>query len=110
MIHIEDDGKHRVVSDDMNPRIYHEEVKCAKCGEYVPSEEIRYFKDGEKSSAGVGEPRCENCHPDEDEDPRWIDRHSVDCRVCGELVDERECINGPGGEGSVCPKCQQREG
>jgi len=44
---------------------------------------------------------------DEDGVPKWYDRHSVNCAVCGELVDERECVPGPGGEGDVCPKCQK---
>lgn len=39
----------------------------------------------------------------------WIDRHSVNCYFCGELVDERDCSpanaynNNDGG--SICPKC-----
>jgi hypothetical protein len=39
----------------------------------------------------------------------WIERHSVNCIKCGALVDERECIEGPGGEGSICPVCQPKE-
>ena len=37
----------------------------------------------------------------------WIDRHSVNCFVCNDLVDERDCIPGKGGEGDICPKCQK---
>jgi hypothetical protein len=40
--------------------------------------------------------------------PRWVDRHSVNCVVCGTLFDEREGIIGKGGEGTVCPVCQKR--
>lgn len=36
----------------------------------------------------------------------WVDRHSVNCIKCHELVDERECVPGPGGEGDICVKCQ----
>jgi len=38
--------------------------------------------------------------------PTWVDRHSVNCIKCSELVDERDCIPGPGGEGDICRKCQ----
>lgn len=38
--------------------------------------------------------------------PGWVDRHSVNCAKCAELVDERTCVPGPGGEGDICPKCQ----
>lgn len=37
----------------------------------------------------------------------WIDRHSVNCIVCSELVDERDCLPGDEGEGSICPRCQR---
>jgi hypothetical protein len=36
----------------------------------------------------------------------WIDRHSVGCFICANLVDERDCVPGPDGEGSICPDCQ----
>ena len=43
----------------------------------------------------------------------WIEKHSINCYFCGELVDERECVpntkeyggNNDGGE--ICPKCQK---
>lgn len=35
-----------------------------------------------------------------------IDSHSVNCFICHELVDERECVPGPDGEGEICPRCQ----
>jgi len=47
---------------------------------------------------------------EEDDMPKdWIDRHSVNCYYCEELVDERECVpadpyNGNDG-GSVCQPC-----
>ena len=31
---------------------------------------------------------------------------SVNCKYCGFLVSERECVPGPRGEGSVCESCQ----
>lgn len=40
------------------------------------------------------------------DEPDWIDRHSVNCFICGKLVDERDCIPGSDGEGSICPDCQ----
>ena len=36
----------------------------------------------------------------------WYDRHSVNCSTCNALVDERNCIPGPNGEGDIGPKCQ----
>jgi hypothetical protein len=45
----------------------------------------------------------------EDMPPNWLDKHSVNCYFCGELVDERECIpadeynNNDGGD--ICPEC-----
>jgi hypothetical protein len=47
-------------------------------------------------------------------DARTLDRHSVNCYFCGELVDERECIpadeynNNDGG--SICPLCLEDKG
>ena len=41
-------------------------------------------------------------------DERTIDRHSVNCFECGELVDERECIPGVDGEGDICEVCQRK--
>lgn len=37
----------------------------------------------------------------------WVNKHSVNCLTCGKLVDERECLYGPDGEGSICPACQK---
>lgn len=45
---------------------------------------------------------------DNEELPGWIDAHSVNCIECGALVDERECVTGPDGEGDVCYKCQKK--
>ena len=41
----------------------------------------------------------------------WIEKHSVNCYFCAELVDGRECMpadpyNGADG-GSICPECQK---
>lgn len=36
--------------------------------------------------------------------PAWIDR-SVNCSVCQELFDERECF--PQEEGSICKNCMK---
>jgi hypothetical protein len=42
-------------------------------------------------------------------DAATIDRHSVTCRLCGQLADERECIPAPGDDGgSVCLECLKR--
>lgn len=35
----------------------------------------------------------------------WINKHSINCIKCGNLVDERDCIHAIGGEGEICPKC-----
>ena len=43
----------------------------------------------------------------------WIERHSVNCYFCGELVDERNCINADdfnGNDGgSICPDCLKKK-
>ena len=49
--------------------------------------------------------RIEIGDPLPDPQASWIDRHSVNCFKCGELVDERECIPGKDGEGDICPAC-----
>jgi len=38
----------------------------------------------------------------------WIDRHSVNCFWCENLVDERNCIANPDEDegGDICLKCQ----
>ena len=38
---------------------------------------------------------------------KWIEKHSVNCFICHELVDERNCIHGNNGEGNICPNCQK---
>jgi formylmethanofuran dehydrogenase subunit E len=35
----------------------------------------------------------------------WIEKHSVNCRICGELVDERDCVTPDDGFGDICPNC-----
>lgn len=39
-----------------------------------------------------------------DEEPAWIDRHSVNCSKCSKLVDERDCMPLEEG-GSLCQEC-----
>lgn len=41
--------------------------------------------------------------------PSWVDRHSVNCWGCGQLVDERECIPNTEDGGDICYECQQKE-
>ena len=45
----------------------------------------------------------------EDDVPRWVDRHSVNCYFCRVLFDEREGLNADeynGNDGgSICPSC-----
>jgi len=44
-------------------------------------------------------------------DDLWIERHSVNCYYCNDLVDERNCVpadnynNNDGGD--ICPACQK---
>jgi len=52
----------------------------------------------------IGEGKMNKKELQERED-RWIDRHSINCIKCGELVDERDCIHAEDSEGEVCPKC-----
>tara|TARA_B100001013_G_scaffold323232_1_gene234107 strand:+ start:103 stop:408 length:306 start_codon:yes stop_codon:yes gene_type:complete len=45
-------------------------------------------------------------------DNDWVERHSVTCYFCGNLVDERDCApadayNGKDG-GDICQRCQDR--
>lgn len=44
---------------------------------------------------------------DKEPAPAWIDRHSVNCAVCGELADERNCARYINDEGSICPPCME---
>lgn len=41
----------------------------------------------------------------DDQPPAWVDRHSVNCADCGELVDERDGLMNPDDEGEVCSRC-----
>lgn len=40
--------------------------------------------------------------------PSWVDKHSVNCCVCNELVDERDCIPNAEEGGDICPNCQKK--
>ena len=35
----------------------------------------------------------------------WIEKHSTNCKNCGHLVDERECV--PEDDGDICQDCYQ---
>ena len=37
----------------------------------------------------------------------WEEKHSVNCIICGELVDERDCTPQEQG-GDICPECEPR--
>ncbi|MBE7553136.1 MAG: hypothetical protein HS126_18845 [Anaerolineales bacterium] len=39
----------------------------------------------------------------EDEEPAWVDRHSVNCIICGRLFDERYSLGTTADGGDVCP-------
>ena len=71
MLRIEDNGKVRVVSDDMNPRIYYTEIRCTKCGGYTAVDDIdnRWYKDGDVVDSGTpgALPYCRECSPDEED-------------------------------------------
>ena len=50
---------------------------------------------------------------EDEKETDWIDKHSVNCYFCGELVDERDCMpadsyNDNDG-GDICPKCQRNK-
>ena len=38
----------------------------------------------------------------------WIEKHSTNCKNCGHLVDERECV--PEDDGDICQDCYQNGG
>jgi len=89
MIRIDDDGKHRVVSDDMNPRIHVVEgIRCQKCGEMCDADAIEWFETG-PGEAKV--PRCDNCHPAEP---------VARCKACDWNWSQDEMLDGR------CPKCK----
>jgi formylmethanofuran dehydrogenase subunit E len=33
----------------------------------------------------------------------WVEKHSTNCKHCGHLVDERECV--PEDDGDICQDC-----
>ncbi len=37
---------------------------------------------------------------------KWIEKHSTNCKRCGHLVDERDCV--PEDDGDICQECYQR--
>ena len=49
----------------------------------------------------------------EEKCPSQVDKHSVNCYFCAELVDERECVDADeyndGDGGTICPKCQSQK-
>lgn len=45
----------------------------------------------------------ESDEEDDDDVPSWIDRHSVNCIVCGRMYDERNSIADGIDGGEVCP-------
>jgi hypothetical protein len=44
----------------------------------------------------------------EEEEPSWIDRHSVNCHFCDRLYDDRESVAWLKDGGEVCPDCRGR--
>ena len=71
-------------------------------GEFNTIEDAQEFVE-DLPFGGIYE-RLERLKPSE-ELPSWIDRHSVNCMKCQALVDERDCLPGPGGVGDICLKC-----
>lgn len=72
-----------------------------------------YMKANKERSeaADIIEEMMNNPDLEEFDDPSWIDRHSVNCYYCADLIDERDCMpadkwnNNNGGD--ICPKCQK---
>lgn len=55
---------------------------------------------------------CDNCKIEAASKEHAIDTHSVNCCVCGQLADGRECIDGvddSGEPGQVCSHCQDQD-
>ncbi len=74
-------------------------MKCTKCLNVE-------LKDSQKiAQYGL----CDECY-NEVNKPRWIEKHSINCFECERLVDERDCLPNPKGEGAFCPECAKQKG
>lgn len=72
-IHTEVNGYNRVIYDDMNPRIYYEECRCAVCSEYFDSEEMVWLDSFGDLGTENGDPFCTSCAPDPEDDDYVFD-------------------------------------
>lgn len=66
-IRIEETDQMRVVYDDMNPRIYGKDWKCAGCGDWIPDDEVVWASDVGVLNTDTGKPWCVGCCPSEEE-------------------------------------------
>lgn len=62
MIKVTENGFVRKVQDDMNPRIFREEFKCANCGDWVDQDEVVWVPDWE-----TGQPYHVECAGDQED-------------------------------------------
>lgn len=69
-IHIQLDNanRHRVISDDTNPRLYAEEWKCVGCNVWTDGEDIVWAMADGTLSTITGMPWCVHCVPPDNSD------------------------------------------
>lgn len=58
-----EEGRYRVISDTMNPRIYSVEWKCKGCGTWFDEEQILWVNPDGSLSTDSGDPYCDSCCP-----------------------------------------------
>lgn len=57
----------RTIQDDLNPRIYSREFKCAECKEWIDEDEVVWIDPiTKKASVEKGNAYCVSCAPPEE--------------------------------------------
>jgi len=56
----------KITEGSDNPRIYHEEWKCAGCGVWEHVDEIVWAKDNGELTVTEGKPWCVGCVPEDE--------------------------------------------
>lgn len=66
-IQIDERKNYRQIFDDMNPRIYQEQWKCANCGKWIDAEEVVWIdpETGDATTSEMGKPFHVDCAPEQ---------------------------------------------
>lgn len=64
-IQVKTNGRQKITTDDMNPRIYHEEWKCKGCDCWIDVDEVIWATADGKLNTREGDPYCDACLPEE---------------------------------------------